>query len=424
MKPCQSASTVQTILFFLFQGALFWTWRANSDIASTLCKRGFERQGFESPRVIPSKGTVKSEPMPFNRTRIDVEVDALHLGSIRPRIWDTWPLHRKLPCPPVEKRWWHHIVQRAPTKRGLLFVKEMKTGSSSVGGIVIRIARNLPKRYGYDFDQCSTRFDHCPARTMKYKQRIRPESFLFTFVREPSTRFISQFFHFMVSRQKFEPSDYNIQAYFVKNPYLHDYYLNDLSLSSYLPKNLSSYEKLAYRLRAANAIVHDYDFIGVTERMDESLVVLQLLLHLPTSDIMHLNAKSNGGFDDGAFNSTCVYIVPSYTSPNMKTWLENSSVWKDKIRGDEMLYNAAYQSLDLTIDSLGRKLFEEKLQKFRRAQKLAQEKCSFNLTLPCSPEGVRAKVLDVNKFVSDCLWLDSGCGYKCLDEISDEVDNM
>ena len=89
-----------------------------------------------------------------------------------------------------------------------------------------------------------------------------------------------------------------------------------------------------------------------------------------------------------------------------------------------MLYNAAYRSLDLTIDSLGREQFEEKLEKFRRAQKLALEKCSSNLTMPCSPEGVRAKVLDVNKFASDCLWLDSGCGYKCLDEISDEVDNM
>lgn len=424
METCQSPSTVQIILFFLFQGAFFWTWQGYSDVAISLCNKGINEQGFESPISTPSKNTVKFDPTSFNRTMVDFEVEARNLGGIRPRIWDAWPLHRRLPCPPVEERWWHHIVQRAPTKRGLLFVKEMKTGSSSVGGVVIRIARNLPKRYGYDFDQCSTRFDHCPARTMKYKKRIRPDSFLFTFVREPSTRFISQFFHFMVSRQKIEPSDYNIQAYFVKNPYLHDYYLNDLSLSSYPPKNLSSYEKPAYRLRAAKAIVHDYDFIGITERMDESLVVLQHLLHLPTSDIMHLNAKSNGGFDDGAFNSTCVFIVPSYTSATMKIWLENSSVWKDKIRGDEMLYNAAYRSLDLTIDSLGREQFEEKLEKFRRAQKLALEKCSSNLTMPCSPEGVRAKVLDVNKFASDCLWLDSGCGYKCLDEISDEVDNM
>lgn len=37
-----------------------------------------------------------------------------------------------------------------------------------------------------------------------------------------------------------------------------------------------------------NSIMHDYDFIGVTERMDETAVALQMILGLETSDVMFL----------------------------------------------------------------------------------------------------------------------------------------
>lgn len=41
-------------------------------------------------------------------------------------------------------------------------------------------------------------------------------------------------------------------------------------------------------LEEVNSILRDYDFIGVTERMDESAVALQMLLGLKTSDVMYL----------------------------------------------------------------------------------------------------------------------------------------
>ena len=46
-------------------------------------------------------------------------------------------------------------------------------------------------------------------------------------------------------------------------------------------------------------ILDNYDFIGVTDRFDESLVVLQLLLGLETSDILYLSSKKSGNYDDG-----------------------------------------------------------------------------------------------------------------------------
>jgi hypothetical protein len=41
-----------------------------------------------------------------------------------------------------------------------------------------------------------------------------------------------------------------------------------------------------------------YDFIAITERMDESAVELQMLLGLPLADVLYLNAKTSGGYED------------------------------------------------------------------------------------------------------------------------------
>lgn len=413
-----SLATIVSLIFILTQLIFILIWNDKGRIEGALCSRSAIDRSFDEP--LPQNARAASVSIPstasFKPRQIDHKLEAERLGGVPPRIWQ--PVLMDHVCHPVEERWWRSSVQRKPTKRGILFMKEMKTGSSSVAGVVLRIARNLPKRLGLDFEQCSSRVDHTPARVMEYKNRIVDESFLFTFLREPSARYISQFFHFKVSREKFEPSDKAIQEYFLKAGYLHDYYLRELSLLEYPSKQLSE------RIKAVNSIFRNYDFIGITERMDESLVVMQILLNLPTSDLLFMDAKSKGGFDDGAFNRTCFYIVPSFTSSGMKNWFENSTTWNTKMQGDEMLYEVAYRSLDLTIDALGRDSFEEKLQKFRRAQTLAREKCSAGLTLPCSSNGIRANVLDINKFECDCLWLDSGCGYKCLDAISEEVDNM
>jgi hypothetical protein len=423
MKNSTLAAFV-SLVFILTQLIFLLTWKDKGKIAGALCSRFAIDRSFDEP--LPPNARAASGSIPsarsFKKHRIDYKLEAEILGGIPPRTWQ--PVLMDHVCYPVEERWWHNSVQRKPAKRGLLFVKEMKTGSSSIAGIVLRIARNLPKRFGFDFEQCSSRVDHTPARVMDYKNRNVDESFLFTFLREPSARYLSQFFHFKVSREKFEPSDKVIQEYFRNTVYLHDYYLRELSLIEYPSKQLSLDELPLHRVKAVNAIVRNYDFIGITERMDESLVVMQILLNLPTSDLLYIKAKSKGGFDDGAFNHTCFYIVPSFTSSGMKNWFENSTTWNTKIRGDEMLYEVANRSLDLTIDALGRDSFEEKLQRFRRAQTLAREKCSAGLKLPCSSNGIRAKVLDINKFECDCLWLDSGCGYKCLDAISEEVDNI
>lgn len=355
------------------------------------------------------------------------------LNGVILRAFQRWPEDIPIPCSKVKtQEWWNPKVMRSPAKRGYLFVKEMKTGSSTVSGVVLRIARNIARRMG-NKDMCNVRVDHSAARDLNYADRIKNESFLFTMIRNPEKRVTSQFFHFFVSRQKEEPSDVNFQSFLNKSNYLFDYYLRDLAL---VPTNLPDMKKKIHfykphkmdpgklknlRLRLANDIMRGYDFIGISERMDESLVALMMILRLKISDILYLKAKSSGSFDDGAYNTTCTYIVPSFVSPGMKAFFK-SPFYLHQTEGDWLLYRAANRSLDLTIDQLGRSVFEKYLEAFVQAQILAKAKCEKNIRLPCSSSGVRSPFKAYVSNSTDCLWLDSGCGAECLDSLEFEFD--
>ena len=72
-----------------------------------------------------------------------------------------------------------------------------------------------------------------------------------------------------------------------------EYYLQFMSTDPTSDKNM--YQKLDNNyIPVVAKIMLDYDFIGITERMHELLVKLQLLLNLTTADILVLNAKTNG----------------------------------------------------------------------------------------------------------------------------------
>eukprot|EP00543_Licmophora_paradoxa_P008376 CAMPEP_0202442388 /NCGR_PEP_ID=MMETSP1360-20130828/1835_1 /ASSEMBLY_ACC=CAM_ASM_000848 /TAXON_ID=515479 /ORGANISM="Licmophora paradoxa, Strain CCMP2313" /LENGTH=236 /DNA_ID=CAMNT_0049057739 /DNA_START=87 /DNA_END=797 /DNA_ORIENTATION=+ len=187
-------------------------------------------------------------------------------------------------------------------------------------------------------------------------------------------------------------------------PLFSNYYIRDLSLHSF-DRDID--DPIPY----AEQILTDYDFIGITERIDESLVAMMMLLDLEQSDILYLKAKGHGHFDDGGFNQTCVYVQPSFVSPGMKEYFE-SEEWHTRIRGDTALYKAANASLDRTIDEvLGRQNFQTELRKFLKARRLAEETCQDTVVWPCDASGTRRVV------ASGCLWHDSGCGFKCLDGV-------
>ena len=362
-------------------------------------------------------------------------MDEQILDGVVARAFPPWPDNLPLPCGKSDPLLWSTpSVTRSPAKEGILFAKEMKTGSSTVSGVTIRIARNVARRKNQDV-MCEVRFDHYPGMDMKFIDRDRKKTFLFTILRNPQARITSQFFHFQVSRKKVEPTDENFENYIKATPYIHDYHLKDLGLvppnetkrrslvRAYKPLDMNVQQLHDLRLELANGIMRGYDFIGITERLDESLVVLMMLLRLRISDIVYIKAKSSGSFDDGAFNTTCFYIVPSFTSPGMKQFFQ-SSTYLNISKGDWMLFRAAEKSLNMTIEALGREHVNHHLLQFRAAQKLVNKQCSEGIRYPCSAGGVRAPYRKHSDPATDCLWLDSGCGYECLDRLEDEIESL
>jgi len=146
--------------------------------------------------------------------------------------------------------------------------------------------------------------------------------------------------------------------------------------------------------------------------MDESAVVLSMLMGVPLADVMYLPAKIHGeSYDD---QPPCDKIKPSFVNDDMRTVLESPS-FLNLTKWDTILYEAANESLDLTIDKLGRKKFEEKLELYKKAQKLAADRCLSRTIFPCSGGEWHYP----NQ--THCVWKDSHCNPECLDEVADEL---
>ncbi|KAL3944585.1 MAG: hypothetical protein SGBAC_001351 [Bacillariaceae sp.] len=294
------------------------------------------------------------------------------------------------------------LGKRTPAEEGFLFVKEMKSGSTTLAGITARIGRNLAQRNfgGNATSSCTVRMVHTRAR--RYALRQLAKSFLWSVVREPVSRLFSKFFHFEVSRKGVNPNLAKFQT-FISNNEINDYayYFKTLSVR----RQLNSYRTDMYETFLQD-LLDGYNFIGIMERMDETLAVLQLLLGLETQDMLYLSTKTNGMYD--RFRNDCVKIQPQKVTQLMKEYVY-TPVFEAFTQGDVLVYQAVNKSLDLTIEQLGRPVVEKAVQRLQWAQQRAEEKCAGGTKFPCSNDG---KVQDPN----DCLFADVACGYKCLDD--------
>jgi hypothetical protein len=165
-----------------------------------------------------------------------------------------------------------------------------------------------------------------------------------------------------------------------------------------------------------NFIMTEYDFIGVTERLDETLIVFMLLLHLPMSDILYYSSKIQGDLFSRQVGQPCLRLQRRKLTLNMKAFLE-SPKWKAKVESDNMLYRAANVSLDKTIHSLGRGKVAAELGRFQKAQTVVNERCRGRVVMPCDEEGQLSRPVHE----TGCLIEDIACGMDCLDEVATEL---
>ena len=163
-----------------------------------------------------------------------------------------------------------------------------------------------------------------------------------------------------------------------------------------------------------------YDFVGVVERFDESLVAMQLLLGLEASDILYFAVNRKEQWRKARLSrkkhvcrDSFDWEVDLVEEPSIREYLAQSEVWYAKNFGDYLLYHAASKSLDKTIEKIGEEYFAEELKKFRALKKRADEECS--PIFSCALDGTA----QFEEADYDCLSDGKiGCGYHCLDGLS------
>ena len=89
----------------------------------------------------------------------------------------------------------------------------------------------------------------------------------------------------------------------------------------------------------------------------------------------------------------------------------SSRQWYAQSYGDYILIEAVRQSLDMTIEAIGKERFKDALEQFQRMNKEAERICASKAIFPCNIDGKK----QIMESQLDCYSKDAGCGYPCLD---------
>ena len=153
----------------------------------------------------------------------------------------------------------------------------------------------------------------------------------------------------------------------------------------------------------------------VTERMDESLVALALLLGVDVGNVLVQPSKVSGA-SFYYIHGKCRAMVSAQKFASVQKYIEGNG-WRAINYGDYLLHAAASRSLDLTIASLQPE-FDKAMTRYRKLKSLAEAKCVNETVYPCSPQGIPQA--DLAKL--SCYDKDAGCGHRCVDRVIGEYD--
>lgn len=388
-------------------------------------KRSFEvtfsaenADSFNNNSILSVSGSGRSEGVKMQQTT---------LHSIPARAFSPWPIQqRPLPCfsePQGGDLLDAQFQERTNATRGFLYQKTPKCASTTSAGVNLRIARNVAQRMNLpNITMCDNRWTHGRRRRLyatRFQNRSKSESFLWTIVRDPTERYLSHFFWGpmieSVQGNEIKPPTARDFQKWLRGPRHYPYFYNCiLSTKRQYRCDRSYHQTERQAVEELTQILHEYDFVGLAERYDESMVVLMLLLNIPMADIIVFRSKSSGsGY---AVHRGCLPIPPKYTPDDIREYFE-SSEWRERIQTDELFHQAVNRSLDLTIDQLGRDVVERNVKRYRKAQEVVSRQCEGRVVMPCKEYISKPREGDE----TDCMYQDIGCGMECLDDVSTEL---
>lgn len=270
--------------------------------------------------------------------------------------------------------------------KGMIFVKSHKASSSTGEGVAMNIAHHIAKRNNFS-NPCLTYTKHEFSNQNHHARRNFEKSIMWSFVRNPAKRDLSQVFHFDISRQnKFASNNTkaiinSIERNFKgrQTRYLTPDAAKWLNSKAW-PHNLLQRGEHAHLARELHQrLLENYDFLGSTDRMEESLAVMVLLWGLDPSDVIVLSSKRSGGYD-----ARCFEITKAVRTPDLDNYFETQHLIENV---DYVLFDIVNQSLDLTIRSLGSGRVHLTVERIRYLLQVAEDHCLSKAIFPCSPDG-------------------------------------
>lgn len=311
----------------------------------------------------------------------------------------------------------------------IVYIKTPKAASSTVGGIIRRIAAHH-HLMGVDCEEWPDAEPGISAHhsTFRYLMtqhyhRFKLQTYVLAFVRDPIARCISHYYHFQVSRKNEMMQQTKQQPEhildFIQSKECQNF------LANYLKVDTSSHSPNSF----VTSISNTYNFIGVAERFDESVVALAYDLKLSLCDILYISAKNSSqmGTTDG--QGTTFVTAPKFDQlPKSVRSFIQSDKFKESNQYEYELLAYANSALDSKIRAIGAG-FRFTLATYRRISALAHERCAYNIS--AFTRSGTGKTDNGTNTGSDirvdgsplkCYWNDNGCGYDCLDDICRESD--
>lgn len=280
---------------------------------------------------------------------------------------------------------------RSLEQSNLIFIKVQKCSSSTFAGIVRSIAahRGLWGAHSSFWLYVASRVpslqpgiwaNHGSLQSLQPSlEKLTQPYMLWTFLRQPGSRCMSKFYHFRVSRGGKESS-----------------VENKLTTLKWCRNKLYTATR-SHNDESAESVIKRYDFIGLTERFDESLIALRHKYGLALKDIAYMPSKSSRLNKRDYQGYKMLEHPPLSQEPAEVRRFINSKVFLRQNKMDLELWNRANASLDRALASIHG--WREELRLLRELVNHAARRCSYR----------------------PCRFKDNGCGYPCLDALASRM---
>ena len=163
------------------------------------------------------------------------------------------------------------------------------------------------------------------------------------------------------------------------------------------------YLKLGEETMSIDDIVSSYDLIVVTERMNESLIVLMHMWNLTMADMIYVSSKDSRHF--ALYDHFNISTKLEKQDAEIKAFMEGE-LFLQRNKKDIELYTAVNARLDSLIEKI--QDFDTLLSRFTAALHAAEESCLPQTVFSDENDGGTA---------FDCVWRDGGCFQACIQDL-------